>query len=206
MMAEAEQGWQPADRGRRYPDQVKRALRYRDGLMIALLAHHPLRLDNLVGLRLDRELRRDGDSWWLEIEPTDSKNRRAYLVPLAQDLTARARTLPRALAAATRRARPSQRHRRRCGSPPQGSALGARHAHHRICGHTAAAFGRPVNPHLFRDALATTIAVHRPDRIGIVTPLLGHGSVTTAQRHYNRAGMTTAAEAWHDILDQLSRE
>ena len=88
----------------------------------------------------------------------------------------------------------------------EGSALGARHAHHRICGHTAAAFGRPVNPHLFRDALATTIAVHRPDRIGIVTPLLGHGSITTAQRHYNRAGMTTAAEAWHDILDQLSRE
>ena len=38
--------------------------------------------------RLDRELRRGGDNWWLEIEPTDSKNRPAYLVPLAQNLTA----------------------------------------------------------------------------------------------------------------------
>jgi hypothetical protein len=58
---------------------------------------------------------------------------------------------------------------------------------------------------MFRDALATTIALTRPDKIGIVTPLLGHRSLATAQRSYNLAGMATAAAAWHDALDELSR-
>ena len=54
--------------------------------------------------------------------------------------------------------------------------------------------------------MATTIAVRRPELVGIVTPLLGHRSVVTAQRHYNRARMTSAADKWHDVLDRLSRE
>ena len=72
--------------------------------------------------------------------------------------------------------------------------------------HTRAAFGKGLSPHRFRDAFATTIAVQRPERIGIVTPLLGHGTVTTAQRHYNRAGMTSAADAWHQVLESMRSE
>ncbi len=48
------------------------------------------------------------------------------------------------------------------------------------------------------------ILASRPDKIGIVTPLLGHRSLATAQRAYNLAGMATAAAAWHDALDELS--
>jgi integrase/recombinase XerD len=205
LMAEAEQGTPAAAAGHRYPEAVRRAMRYRDGLMIALLAYHPLRLANFLGLRLGRELHGDGADRWLEIEPAATKNRRAYLMPLARDLI---QPLDRYL----------QHWRPRLAGPSaaaastalwlsgEGRALGVKHAQHRICRHTAAAFGRPVNPHLFRAALATTIAVRRPELIGIVTPLLGHRSVATAQRHYNRAGMTSAARAWHDVLEQLSRE
>lgn len=197
LMAEAELV-QADDRG-------SDACRYRDGLMIALLARHPLRLANLAGLELARQLRRDAGSWWIELEAADTKNRQPYLVPLAQDLIA-----------------PIERYlghwRPQLAGPVvatgstwlwlsrEGTRLSHNHAHFRICRHTAAAFGQPVNPHLFRDALATTVAVRRPELIGIVTPLLGHHSIATAQRHYNRAGMTSAAEAWHDVLDQLSRD
>ena len=51
-----EQGTPAADAGRRYPEAVRRAMRYRDGLMIALLAYHPLRLANFLGLRLGLRL------------------------------------------------------------------------------------------------------------------------------------------------------
>src|SRR5215213_1196477 len=106
-------------------------------------------------------------------------NRRAYMVPLARDLI---QPLDRYL----------QHGRSRLAGPSaaaastalwlsgEGRALGVKHAQHRICRHTAAAFGRPVNPHLFRAALATTIAVRRPELISIVAPLLGHRSVATA--------------------------
>jgi site-specific recombinase XerD len=87
----------------------------------------------------------------------------------------------------------------------QGRPISETHAHLRITRHTARAFGHPVNPHMFRDALATTIALARPDKIGIVTPLLGQRSPATAQRSYNLASMATAAAAWHDALDELSR-
>ena len=79
-------GSAPEDGGRRYPVEVKRAMRYRDGLMLALLAYHPLRLANLASLQLGHELRDDGSGWWLELEPAAIKNRRPYLVPLARDL------------------------------------------------------------------------------------------------------------------------
>jgi integrase len=205
LMAEGEQGRPCQDRGRRYPQGVKCALRYWDGLMIAFLAHHPLRVGNLSGLRLGRGLRREGVDWWLEIEPADSKNRRPYLVPLAQDLRL---PLERYLRYwRVQLAGPAAA----IGSTAlwlsaEGSPFGVNHIGYRIRKHTAAAFGRPVNPHLFRDALATTVAMHRPGLIGIVTPLLGHASIATAQKHYNRAGITSAALAWHDVLDQLSRE
>jgi hypothetical protein len=56
-----------------------------------------------------------------------------------------------------------------------------------------------------KSARRIKVAMARPDKIGIVTPLLGHRSLATAQRAYNLAGMATAAAAWHDPLDELSR-
>ena len=198
-MAEAEQGSAPEDRGLGTL-AVKRALRYRDGLMIALLAHHPLRLGNLVGLRLDRGLRGKA-RLVVEIDPADSKNgplsgaAGADLVPPLERYLRHRRPQPPAAAAPIGPRR---------GSPAR-ALHGAQHAHHRICRHTGRVrpAGQPApvprRPG-HHDRRATARAV------GIVTPLLGHRSIATAQRHYNRAGMTTAAEAWHDVLDQLSRE
>jgi site-specific recombinase XerC len=182
----------------------ERAQLYRDGLMIAFLSCHPLRLTNFRLLELGRHLRRADDGWWLELEGSETKTGQplqlpvqARLVPLLEHYLEIWRPQ---LASPDRVARS-----RALWLTDQGRPISDTHAHLRITRHTAHAFGRPVNPHLFRDALATTIALERPDKIGIVTPLLGHRSLATAQRAYNLAGMATAAAAWHDALDQLSR-
>jgi hypothetical protein len=59
--------------------------------------------------------------------------------------------------------------------------------------HTAACFGRPLTPHLFRDCAVTSIAIADPSRVGIASLLLVHRSPETAIRDYNQARVPEAA-------------
>ena len=86
----------------------------------------------------------------------------------------------------------------------QGRGISASHANRQITRHTAAAFGLPVSPHGFRDAVATTVAITAPEQIKLVTSLLGHRALGTAHRHYNLARGTEAALAWHQVPDSIS--
>jgi len=52
---------------------------------------------------------------------------------------------------------------------------------------TREAFGTAINPHAFRDAAATTLAVADPARIRAAAPLLGHRSLATTEKHYIQA-------------------
>jgi hypothetical protein len=45
----------------------------RDGLIIALLALCPIRLRNLAELGVGRQLRLIGDTWWIILEPNETK-------------------------------------------------------------------------------------------------------------------------------------
>lgn len=47
---------------------------------------------------------------------------------------------------------------------------------------TTAAFGHPISPHLFRNCLATSIAIHDPHHVHITRVLLGHKTSTTAEK------------------------
>jgi integrase/recombinase XerC len=181
----------------------ERAQLYRDGLMIAFLSCHPLRLGNFRQLELGRHLHRVGDRWWIELEGAETKTGQPLQFPLQARLVP---LLERYLQIwRPQLASPDRVDRSRAlWLTEQGGAISDTHAHLRITRHTAQAFGRSVSPHLFRDALATTIALSRPDKIGIVTPLLGHRSLATAQRAYNLASMAAAAAAWHEALEQLS--
>ena len=48
-------------------------------------------------------------------------------------------------------------------------------------------FGRHVNPHLFRDCAATTIALKDAANVQITPSVLGHACLSTSQRYYNHA-------------------
>ena len=177
---------------------------YRDGLMIACLAYRPLRLANFIGLELGRHLHRRGTGWWLEIPAAETKTRNAIVLPFPEPLVpalevylARWRPQLAPLGQTTLPCPALWLTEQNCGISPS-------HAHLRITRHTRAAFGRPVSPHGFRDALATTVAINSPEQMGIVTPLLGHSGPGTAQRHYNLARAMEAATAWHDTLASIA--
>ncbi len=186
------------------PERAQAQL-YRDGLMIAFLSCHPLRAGNFTSLELGQQLRSTDSGWWLEIPASETKTGQAISLPLQQRLVPLLEhylTVWRPHLASPDRVARS----RALWLTREGSAISPNNLHYRITRHTGAAFAQSVNPHAFRDAVATTIALTAPEQIGIVTPLLGHRSVRTAQRHYNLAGMASAANAWHEVLHRMEQD
>ena len=57
----------------------------------------------------------------------------------------------------------------------------------RIRAQTKQHFGVALNPHLFRDAAATTLATADPAHVRLAAPLLGHRTFTTTERYYQKA-------------------
>jgi len=68
--------------------------------------------------------------------------------------------------------------------------------YYRIRTHTQRAFGTPINPHLFRDAAATTLAIADPVHVRVAAPLLGHRTFRTTERHYQHAQSLDAHRAY----------
>jgi integrase len=85
----------------------------------------------------------------------------------------------------------------------RGAALDTQGLFDAVTGRTRAAFGRPVNPHLFRDCAATTIAIEDPVHVRVATSILGHRSPATTERYYNLARSVEAARAWQATLSRL---
>jgi integrase/recombinase XerD len=84
------------------------------------------------------------------------------------------------------------------GSPMTEMAL-----YDRIVAATRTAFGRSINPHLFRDCAVTSIAIEAPGDIGIAGPMLGHCGRRTAEQHYNQAHSISAARRLQAVLIAL---
>jgi integrase/recombinase XerD len=70
----------------------------------------------------------------------------------------------------------------------------------RIRAHTQKAFGRAINPHLFRDAAATTLAIADPEHVRVAAPLLGHRTFMTTERYYQQAQAFDAHRAYINAL------
>jgi len=180
---------------------LDRAVTYRDGLMISILSTRPLRLRNLLGRELGRTFARRGDIWWIDTPGTETKTHEAIEMPLPDELTA-------AIEAYLKDHRPYLCRRQGRWKAPIGNALWVsqdgsplrdRSTHQQLVVRTRAAFGRPVNPHLFRDCVATSIAVDDPERFQIAARLLGHRGLATVEKYYNQARSIEAIR-WHQNL------
>ena len=76
----------------------------------------------------------------------------------------------------------------------------------RIRARTKDRFGVALNPHLFRDAAATTLAIADPAHVLIAAPLLGHRTFTTTERHYRQSRAFEAHRAFVEALKECERE
>jgi integrase len=178
---------------------------FRDGLMIALLAARPIRLKNLASIEIDRHLSLHGDDYWLTFPAREIKTRRHLEFPLPAELSiAMDRYLVSHRPILTAR---TGRWNRGAHSglwvSAHGSKLHADRIYQRICDLTRERFGRSINPHLFRDAAATSIAIEDPSHVGIVTTILGHSNTETAQTYYNQASSLEAARSHQAVIQRF---
>ena len=173
-----------------------RALLYRDGLIIALLAADPLRSANITALEIGRTLIKDGTTWSLNIPAEETKSGRPHLavlpdwsVPCIDRYVHHYRPMFHN-AQSTSRLWLS-----RIGRPLDGSSL-----YKVVCKRTREAFGKPINPHLFRACLATSTAIHHGAHMGLAMTVLGHQSSEVTTRYYNQAKMIDAVRAYQEVL------
>ena len=190
-----------AERGTGVPDW-RQAQRYRDGLMIALLAARPVRRGNFAAIEIDRHLCRRGAGYQLRFAPSET-NRRPLDFPVPMPLVPRLeRYLAHYRPMLCRRAPRTEPTMRlwvaATGTPLQEASLYAR-----VVKLTQAAFGRPINPHLFRDCAATSLAIEDPAHVRITKDILGHSTLRTSERHYNHAQSLQATRRYQAQIHAL---
>jgi integrase len=174
----------------------RRALLYRDGLIIALSAADPLRLDNIAGLEIGRTLIKDGATWSFEIPAEETKERRLHLAVLP-DWSAPC--IDRYIEF-YRACFPNAESTNRLWLGQGGRPLGQDGLYRLVCRRTRAAFGKRVNPHLFRACLITSTAVHHGAQMGLAMTVLRHQHSKVTERHYNQAKMIDAVRAYQEML------
>ncbi len=180
---------------------MDRAILYRDGLLISFLSLRPVRLHNLTTIVLGEHLTQSDGGWRLHYAAPETKGRKALpmafpgeLVPHLERYLAHHRVLlfPR-----------NRGSRQAVTSDPancqnlwvsiRGQAMDRTSIYRTVVARTRSAFGKAMNPHLARDAAATTLAEHDPKHVRIASAILGHVSASTTQRHYDQARSFEAA-------------
>lgn len=177
------------------PVSIADAVKYRDGLIIALFGHVPLRHRNMAALELGRDVLEDGDVWSIVIPPEGNKTG-VHIEFELPDLLREPFTIyldrvrPRMLRRESRALWVSAK-----GGPLAYSALGPV-----MTRHTTERLGIRVTPHDARDAAATTWALAAPEKVGVARDLLGHTDLRMTTKHYNRARGVEASRAHQELI------
>lgn len=178
----------------------ERALLFRDGLIIALWSLRALRIANLAGIAIDRQLVTNGEGWRLQFTAGEMKAKRPFSCAWPERLKS-------ALERYLDHHRLQLRGRDASGRPDDGlwiTQFGRRMQQASVAQmlrqRTGRRFEEALNPHLMRHMVATTVAENRPEDIADVPAMLAHADLETSEKHYILAGSVQAAEAFQAML------
>ena len=179
-------------------DARKSAEAFRDGLMILVFIHHPMRIRNFAALDLGRTLIHHRDGFEMVFSADETKQKRWVSWRVAEAIA------------------PPLRHYLDVVRPTfpghDRPALWLRHSHGpwtvpglrrhlaRLC---ATRFEGRITPHNFRDIAATSVALSETVDARVIRPLMTHSSPLTAERHYNQADQLSSARTFHAILEKM---
>jgi integrase/recombinase XerD len=189
-------------------NRIEDAITFRDGLIIAFLALHPVRIRNLTNFHLDANLIRKSNGFMVVFRSVETKTGSTYEVPLADVLVEpmdKYLSVCRPVLISANGGR-----KRDVGTrvwiSSHGSPMCDETLREHIKMRTRVAFGNSVSPHAFRDAAATTLVVADPARVRAAAPLLGHRSLATTEKHYIQAKGLEAQRTYLDFLSALKKE
>jgi len=182
---------------------LTRATGVRNGLLVALLALHPIRVKNFAALTIgDTFINLEG-RWWLHLPSDDTKSHRVD-----------ERQVPEFITDAINRYVETHRpvlcgtdtgHLALWVSSTTGRQLTKKNLGTLISRLTRETIGVDVSPHLFRTAVASTAAIYGGNHPHLASALLNHRDPRVTEEHYNRAMGLSADEEYTNIT-QLYRQ
>ena len=178
---------------------TQRARGFRNGLMIALLALHPLRIKNFATLRIGQSIRKIGGHWWLIIEFKQTKTRRRderrvpeFMTEIIERYVDRYRPIL---------LKKNMQESAFWISSTRGVQFTIKNMATLISKITEQTLGVDVSPHLFRMAAATTAAVYGTSAPYLASGVLGHRDERITEEYYNRARSLHASAILSEIIE-----
>jgi integrase len=180
---------------------LRKARQFRDGLMVAILALHPIRLKNFANLEIGRNLANIDGCWWIALSASETKERRPDERRIDDAIApALARYLVQHRLVLARQSGPS-------GALWLSSNDGRPMTYHAVADvierTTRTAIGFGVSPHMFRTAAASSAAVYADQNPHLASALLHHHDKRVTEEHYNRASSLSAAKAFGQLIKEL---
>jgi integrase len=180
-----------------------RAVGVRNGLLIALLALHPIRIKNFAALAIaDTSINVDG-RWWLHIPSEDTKSHRVDERQVPEFITDAVNSYVE-----THRAilcSGAAENLALWVSSTTGRQLTTKNLGTLISKLTRETIGKDVSPHLFRTAGASTAAVYGGNHPHLASAVLNHRDTHVTEDHYNLASTFSAGEEYA-LITQLYRQ
>ena len=180
---------------------IGQAAHYRNLLMVALLSARPIRLRNLTMIEIGRHIVRNSSGYDLVFGRDETKTGTPIETSVPDDLTG-------PMDSYIERVRPilaGGKETARLWLNQYGAPMKEHGLYMQIVKVTERDFGHRINPHRFRDCVATTIAIEDSEHAQIIAPILGHSSMRTAERHYNHARQLEAAHNYQTEILSLRR-
>ena len=177
---------------------------FRDGFILMSLTAVPVRITPFSTIRIGEHLRQDDSGQWaLHWTAKETKTRKAdswtipsALVPVLEAYLAHVRP---ALLVPGRPSASSDA----LWIGVSGAPIGSQTLRKIIKSRTAAAFDRPINPHMFRTIAASSYAIDYTDRAIEAAGVLGHTDFRTTERYYLAGRRHQATSRAHAAIARL---
>jgi site-specific recombinase XerD len=175
------------------------ASRYRDAMILGVLAHRPLRRRNIASLALGVHLTQDAGKWHCHIPQTETKDRRQIDFTLPQDpgFTACFSYYLQTVRQKLLKHHPIDRDALHTLTGPlwastRGRILTDHALYYAVTRISEELLGKPIYPHLLRDCAASAMSSDAPEYILAASRILGHSSLKTTLSHYEQSSMLAA--------------
>jgi integrase len=174
-----------------------RATGIRNGLLIVLLALHPIRVKNFASLTIGESFININGRWWLRVPADQTKSNRVDQRQVPEFITALINQYLDTYRTVLNRGNTDER--ALWISSTTGGRMTAKNLGTLISKLTLETIGVDVSPHLFRAAGASTAAIYGRQYPHLASALLGHRDPRVTEEHYNQGSSLEAGDTYAAI-------
>jgi integrase len=174
-----------------------RATGIRNGLLIVLLALHPIRMKNFAGLTIGESFININGRWWIRVTADETKSNRVDQRQVPEFITALVDQYLDTYRTVLNRGNTDER--ALWISSTTGKRITAKNLGTLISKLTLETIGVDVSPHLFRAAGASTAALYGRKYPHLASALLGHRDPRVTEEHYNQGSSVETGDTYAAI-------